>query len=59
MTPGSDSFDGLKDAVMRKMLYWGGALAGMISLGAFLWEQAFRLARYRIYVTTRRDGCDF
>jgi len=30
---------------MRKMLYWGGAIAGTISLGAYLFERAFRLPR--------------
>ena len=30
---------------MRKMLYWGGAIVGSISLGAFLLERAFRLPR--------------
>ena len=30
---------------MRKMLYWGGAIVGGISLGAFLLERAFRLPR--------------
>src|SRR5499433_2227286 len=30
---------------MRKILYWGGAIAGTISLGAFLLERTFRLPR--------------
>src|SRR5262245_55876348 len=30
---------------MRKMLYWGGAIAGAISVGAFLFERSFRLPR--------------
>src|SRR5262244_3326048 len=30
---------------MRKMLYWGGALIGTLSLGAFLFERCFRLPR--------------
>ena len=31
--------------VMRKMLYWGGAIVGGISLGAFLLKRAFRPPR--------------
>ena len=30
---------------MRKLFYWGGAIAGTVGLGAFLFERAFRLPR--------------